>query len=138
LRVKTGLILVGIMLLSGPVFGAEIPKERAVLAIIGEAENQGARGMLAIACAIRNRGHLRGVYGEKAPRVLGHKYSEKTYKMALEAWEASKKGDITGGADHWHNVRREGENYWTRAYKKTFEYKDHVFFNSKAMMQPCY
>ena len=38
-------------------------KEDAIRAIVGEAANQGSQGMLAIACAIRNRGHLKGAYG---------------------------------------------------------------------------
>jgi spore germination cell wall hydrolase CwlJ-like protein len=105
-----------------------IDNKMAVLAIIGEAENQGDRGMLAVACAIRNRGTLKGVYGFKSPRVVGKKYSMKTYESAVKAWERSQNVDITGGATHWENVLAFGYPYWVKDCTETFRYKDHVFY----------
>ena len=105
---------------------------KSVKAIIGEAENQGYEGMYAVAHAIRNRGTLRGVYGLNSPRVKQRKYSTKTWDLASKAWLRSKDGkDPTRGADHWHNLRREGENYWTKVMEKTAEIGDHVFYRSK-------
>ena len=65
--------------------------QKAILAIIGEAENQGYDGMLAVACAIRNRRTLQGVYGLNAPRVKHGLYTKRTYLESKKAWEESKK-----------------------------------------------
>jgi hypothetical protein len=110
---------------------AEIPEPRAVNALIGEAEGEGYRGMLAIGCAIRNRGTLQGVYGEHAPRVVHHKYNLKTYALAVQAWRDSAKEDITDGADHWGGKTVDSE--WIAkmkrmGYKKTFEYRNQEFY----------
>lgn len=103
----------------------------AILSIIGEGENQGYTGMLALAGAIRNRGTLKGVYGVKAPRVVKRKYSNATYNMAKKAWVESLKVDITKGADHWENIKAFGTPYWAKSMVKTFEHKDHVFYMAK-------
>ena len=48
---------------------APIPDAQAVRAIVGEAAGESFEGKLAIACAIRNRGNLHGVYGLNATHV---------------------------------------------------------------------
>lgn len=108
-----------------------IDSVRAVNAIIGEAEGEGYMGMLAIACAIRNRGHLRGVYGEKSSRVLGKKYSPKTLELAKKAWKESAVKDITNGADHWGG--KAVDEAWIAkmkkmGFRKTFEYGNQEFY----------
>ena len=105
----------------------------AVRAIIGEAEAEGYEGMYAVAHALKNRNTLRGVYGHKAvneefkrgDRVISGKIIQK----AMKAWYDAKNGhDVTNGANHWHNVGREGETYWTRVYQKTATIGNHVFY----------
>lgn len=108
-----------------------IKDKDAILAIIGEAENQGGIGMLAVACAIRNRGTLEGVYGIKAKRMINHQYSIATYKLAASAWLSSQTYDITNGATHWENIRAFGRPYWVRDMVETYRYKDHVFYKQK-------
>lgn len=103
----------------------------AILSIIGEGENQGYTGMLALAGAIRNRGTLKGVYGIKAPRVVKRLYSKATYVMAEKAWMESLRVDITKGADHWENIKAFGKPYWAASMKETYRYKDHVFYMAK-------
>lgn len=135
---RTALIL-AVILATMPLhgaFGAEtgIDSNRAVNAIIGEAEGEGYRGMLAIACAIRNRGNLKGVYGEKASRVLGKKYSQKTLELAQKAWAESATKDITNGADHWGG--KAVDKAWIAKMKKngfikTFEYGNQEFYKRK-------
>jgi len=105
--------------------------KNAILAIIGEGENQGYTGMLALAGAIRNRGTLKGVYGIKAPRVVKQKYSKATYRMAQKAWAQSLKVDITKGADHWENIKAFGNPYWAHSMVETFRHKDHVFYKER-------
>lgn len=91
---------------------AEIPQE--VYCVIGEAESEGAIGMQAVSEAIRNRGHLRGVYGCKAPRVIGKKYSQRTLEIARKAWaDSAGSGDITHGATHWEGTAFKTP-YWAK------------------------
>ena len=97
-------ILAFLLLLGGQIHVyAQITPNKAILAIIGEAESEGPRGMLAVACAIRNRGTLKGVYGLHAYRVIHHLYSSKTLRMARSAWRASAFEDVTSGATGWGN-----------------------------------
>jgi hypothetical protein len=85
-------------------YAQELPKNKVIDCILGEAEGSGYRGMLAISHAIRNRGNLKGVYGCNSPRVKQHKYSSKTFVDAVRAWEDSRLGyDITEGATGWGN-----------------------------------
>jgi hypothetical protein len=95
----------------------EIPSSRAINAIIGEAESEGAIGMESVACAIRNRGHLRGVYGEKSNRVVNKLYSEKTYNIAKAAWTVSENkarcDALIGSATHWEGTAFKTP-YWAK------------------------
>ena len=103
---------------------AEIPDELGVRCVVGESSSQGFSGMVAVADALQNRGTIKGVYGCKA------KHTEPAYiwERARRAWQEAKVQNPTQGADHWHNVVREGENYWTRKLTKTVCIKDHCFY----------
>lgn len=106
-----------------------VDNKKAIYAIIGEAEDQGFTGMLAVAHAIRNRGTLKGVKGLNSPRVKLHLYSKKIYDLAQLAWEQSEIDfDITHGANHWANIKDFNAPNWTNDYPKTFEWNDHVFY----------
>lgn len=105
--------------------------EQAVKAIIGEAENQGSQGMLAVACAIRNRGTLQGVYGFKAPRVIKKLFSNQTKIQAIKAWDKSQypnECSFIDGGNHWENINAFGKPKWAYSMKETYRYKDHVFY----------
>lgn len=85
----------------------DIDDNQAVLAIIGEAEDQGVEGMRAIGFALINRGNLDGVYGLRAKRVVFHKYSNDTYLQAKKAWKYAKNHqdeDSTDGSTGWGNA----------------------------------
>lgn len=88
-------------------FAGEIPQDRAINSIIGEAEGEGFLGQLAVACAIRNRGTLKGVYGERSNRVKNHLYSDLTYDQAEGAWVMSAHPEYCeniDGATHWEGT----------------------------------
>lgn len=94
----------------------DIQKPRAINAIIGEAEGEPYKGKLAVACAIRNRGTLKGVYGETSSRVVQHKYSTKVFVDSVRAWEESFHPEncrFIDGADHW-----EGTSFKTPSWAK--------------------
>ena len=129
-----GLIAVGLMalafllvLFAFTVRGAEITEEVAIRCIIGEASNQGYEGMVAVGEALRNRGTTRGVYGCDVTRYE----PAWVWDMARRAWDASQYSNLVDGADHWHNVRREGETYWTVKMEKTICIKDHCFYRER-------
>jgi len=119
----------------------QIPADRAIAAIIGEVSGEGGanlelkyRAMLACAHAIRNRGTLKGVYGEHAPHVK--KEPAWVWKMARRAWVQSAYDracgkDITCGATHWENVDRFGKPYWMKDMKVTVTIGSHVYMKRK-------
>jgi hypothetical protein len=119
-----------ISLMAGCSIAAEIPQDKAVLAIIGEAEGEGYKGMLAVAGAIRNRGSLKGVYGLNAPRVVKHRYSLATYKLAQQAWQESAFSDITGGATHWEGTKFKTP-YWANGMIKTVVIGNQAFYKER-------
>lgn len=127
-------IILLIHFLTGKAFSSEpINDNNAIMAIIGEAENQGYEGMYAVACAIRNRGTLKGVYGYKAPRVVKKLYSKKIAEQAERAWYESQYGqDVTLGSDHWENVTAFGKPYWADSMEKTVKIGDHQFYRSRS------
>lgn len=77
----------------------QIDNKKAVAAIVGEAAGESYKCKLAIACVIRNRGSLQGVYGVNAK----HNATEppKIWAEAFKAWNQSKTNDITGGCMFW-------------------------------------
>ena len=116
----------GFVLNPTPPANADIDPNMAIRAIIGEAANQGEKGMLAVACAIRNRGTLKGVWGVKARHV--DQQPRWVWRTAREAWERSAKVDIVNGADHWENVKRFGKPFWEDDMIKIDSIGDHVFY----------
>lgn len=105
---------------------AAIPEDQAVRAIIGEAANQGYGGMLAVACAIRNRGTLDGVYGLHSK--LPDQQPQWVWNLARLAWRRSQQRDVTHGATHWENVKAFGLPSWARNMRITLRLRDHTFF----------
>jgi spore germination cell wall hydrolase CwlJ-like protein len=110
---------------------ARVTDADAVRAIIGEAANQGNRGMLAVACAIRNRDKagaspLAGVYGLQA-RHVDHEPAW-VWARARAAWIRSATADITAGATHWENTAAFGVPYWARTMTATVTVGNHRFF----------
>ena len=96
--------------------------------IVGEAEDQGYEGMVAVAHAIRNRGNISGVDGCKAERVVKKLYSQHVYEQAVKAWKSSRRSkDSTNGADHWVTKDRWNYSGWLNKCQLTYVYKDHVF-----------
>lgn len=94
-------ILIGLLLFL-PACAYALEDKDCINAIIGEAESESFEGQQAIANAIHNRGHLKGVYGLTSKRVICHLYDTKAYKKACRAW-ALKAKDLTSGAIGWGN-----------------------------------
>lgn len=124
-------LLIFALLIPSISYAAEIPQDMAVKAILGEAEDQGFNGMLAIAVGIRNRGTLKGVYGVKAkrpntPGMIPVRY----WDMARRAWAESETNRIHE-ADHWENIKAFGKPRWADSMQEVYRVKDHVFYSAK-------
>lgn len=100
----------------------------AIRAIIGEAGNQGYRGMLAVAVGIRNRGSLQGVYGLQAKHV--DKEPQWVFESARRAWKESAHNHLHRGT-HWENIKAFGKPKWAEKMKLVYQYKDHNFYAEK-------
>lgn len=121
-----GLSSIALLLACNASAWAVVDEAKAVHAILGEARGESYKGMYAVACAIRNRGHLRGVYGAKADVSDA---SDETIQLAYKAWHESEEGeDITSGADHWENVNAFGMPYWAKGRKPTLILGNHRFY----------
>lgn len=103
---------------------ATIPERDAVRAIIGEARGEPYAGQVAVACALRNRGTLKGVYGYTA-RVSAEEV-RRAWPRALAAWRESAKRDVTGGAAFWDNVR--ARPWWAATMRRTLVVGRHAFY----------
>jgi hypothetical protein len=100
----------------GVAHAEEIPKTRAVNAIIGESEGECYKGKLAVACAIRTRGTLQGVYGEHSRRVREHLYGAKVFVDSVRAWDESAHAEncaFLQGASFWEGTKFE-KPYWAK------------------------
>lgn len=141
---RVSCIAAALLLACTPCRAAQVDPERAVNAIIGEAEGESYFGKLCIAAAIRNRGHLRGVYGERAPRVVGWslRESEAAIKLygrdvrrdAVRAWEESEHNDPTHGATGWGNdadLREFAKHKWWRKCVVTCKIGGHTFYKER-------
>lgn len=98
---KSWLILSASLCLGGNSFAGVTPA-LAQRAIVGEAAGCGYQVQLGVACAIRNRGSLKGVYGVNA----AHNASEPAWvwTQAARAWKESAGHDVTRGANHFGNA----------------------------------
>jgi len=121
-------ILLFVLVVSSSAWGEEVSDTDAVRAIIGEASNQGYQGMLAVACGIRNRGTLNGVYGLHAKHV--DKEPKWVWDQAHRAWDESEHNRIHNGT-HWENIKVFGTPYWVKDMTEVYRYKDHVFYKRR-------
>jgi hypothetical protein len=107
--------LIFFLAVNGLCFG-EISRAQAVSAIVGEAENSGMKGMIAVGEAIRNRGHLRGVYGTKSPRLKVA--SPEIKAQARKAWDKSRRSNLTKKSTGWgssEDVKKwKKSGYWSK------------------------
>lgn len=108
-----------------PAWAGEIPQDKAVRILVGEASNQGYLGMVCIGEVLRRVGHTKGFYGLNAK----HSAHEPAWVwiQARKAWLASATTNYTHGADHFENLKLDTP-YWVKNCVLTFRYKDHAFF----------
>lgn len=108
--------------------GLSLSEEKAIRAIIGEAAGEEYQGMLALACGLRNRGTLKGVYGLNAKHI--DKEPGWVWDLAKKAWKESEYNRIHAGG-HWGS--KICDKKWIKkmensGFVKVYEYKNHVFY----------
>ena len=125
------LIVAGILVFGALFIGCEKPAlaytdKQAIQVIVGEASNQGYKGMVFVGEVLRHKGSIRGFYGLHA----SHSQKEPAWVwiMAKKAWDRSKLTNFTQNATHFENIHAFGTPYWVKKCKLTFEYKDHKFY----------
>lgn len=105
---------------------------KAVKIIVGEAADQNFRGKLAVAEVIRNRGGTKGF--SSAKKDLDKFFSQqppRTRSEARMAWVISRFTNVSGGADHFDNVKKFGEPEWAKGMKKTAVIDDMQYYRSR-------
>lgn len=125
-------IVVILLMLCGcgdPAWSAEIPQDKAVHILVGEAANQGFIGMVCVGEVLRHKGSTRGFYGLNA-KHSAHE-PKWVWNMAKKAWLASKTTNYTKYADHFENLKLDTP-YWVKNCIKTFQWKDHIFYKEIA------
>lgn len=102
-----------------------------VKAVLGEAEGEPQEGKEAVACAIHNRGTLRGVYGLRNPRVLKHLYSRASFDNAVVAVYMAQDQEyceaLIKGAQFWEGTDFPTP-YWAKSMKLTAVIGKQKFF----------
>lgn len=101
--------------------GAEIPRDTAIRAIMGEARGESYTGKLYLASALRNRGTLSGVYGINVPLETLNKEPKWVWDQCKRAWEESEHNRVTM-ADHWGGVAC--DKTWIAKAKASGKYTD--------------
>lgn len=96
---KILLLIAGLILWAGSATAA-LDGNQVVRAIIGEAANQSYQAKLGIACVIRNRGSLQGIYGGKNTRMIDTQ-PKYIWAQARKAWVASATIDVTHGCKYF-------------------------------------
>lgn len=112
----------------------DISSDVARRILVGEAADQGLKGMTCVGEVLRKRGNIRGFHGYNAKHVKRTPAS--VWQQAAHAWERSAYTNFTNGADHFENVRRFGQPRWAKSFTKTYEYKDHIFYKSRLSLNP--
>jgi len=122
---KKYLIMFLVFCLVVPMAVANYRKERIVRAAIGEAASEGEAGMLAVICAIKNRGTLDGVYGINAKHIDSE--PQWVWRMARRAFYKSLWQDVTKGATHWESTDFDVP-YWAKDMVQTVQIGKHKFY----------
>lgn len=135
LMISGGLCLLMANCTPCPVLAQAIKPDRvsfktAIIApcLVGEAESEGFKGMTAVAEAIRNRGHLKGVYGCKSQRA--RRANGKLLHLAERAWAASATSDLVKGASYWESTDFKTPS-WSKGMIETAHIGKHKFYKEK-------
>ena len=118
-------VLIFVLLFSSQAY-AEVPEEIAIRVLIGEAADQGFKGMVCVGEVLRRRKSIKGFYGYKSKRTKN--IPPALRERAIRAWRESSNTNHTLGADHFISIHSKRRPRWLNHCVKTYEYKDHIFY----------
>ena len=125
-KIGFALLITGLVILGSCSLVHAYTDQEAIKTIVGEASNQGYKGMVCVGEVIRHNSTLKPFYGFKA---MNHRHEPVwVWKQATRAWYASKTSNLTRGANHFENINAFGEPFWVKSCVLTFEYRDHKFY----------
>ena len=106
------------------------------MVLVGEAANQGYRGLFAVACVLRTRGYNLNGFSAKRRSDLARFYQAQPAKVKRFAAKALREvragaADITFGATHYENTESFMEPWWGKSTQKTTRILDHQFYREK-------
>jgi len=110
----------------GTAHADQITEDQAIRTIIGEAANQGEKGMICVGEVLRRRGRTQGFYGLKAKHI--DQQPSWVCEQAKRAWHKSAFTNYTLGSTHFENVHIFGSPSWSKRMKTVYRYRDHTFF----------
>ena len=135
--ILTGALLAGLVPGCREALASQISEGQAVRAILGEARGEGYEGMYAVACALRNRGHLKGVYGALAWERIQRHITPELFVTGLKSWKNSLLGpDVTRGATCWlsnYDLKRDLNTEWAKGdgVEETVVVGSHHFYRER-------
>ena len=103
-----------------------IPEQTAVRVLVGEAADQGMKGMVCVGEVLHLRGSIDGFDGYFSARANSE--PKIIWKMAAKAWEISRYTHYTKGADHFYDIHLTQPPSWVNDGVFTYRYKDHLFY----------
>jgi spore germination cell wall hydrolase CwlJ-like protein len=104
--------------------GSVTPSD-AIRTLVGEASDQGLKGMVCVGEVLRLRGNIRGFDGYWSEHLNNE--PEWVWRMARAAWDMSEFTHFTQGADHFYDTRAPATPSWAPDCARTYVYRDHVF-----------
>lgn len=108
LGIKICLIIIICLLCIEIAKGVQFTDQNCIQAVMGEAAGESYQAKLWVACCIRNRGTLVGVYGSNKPDSWYAAQGAKCLADSARAWRESAKHDVTGGCTHFGSVTDDG------------------------------
>ena len=102
-----------------------ITQSVAIRTLVGEASDQGLKGMVCVGEVLRLRGSVSGFDGYLAGHILDE--PQWVWRMAKAAWAMSEYTHFTKGAEHFYDTRAPARPSWAPDCVKTYEYRDHLF-----------
>ena len=109
--------------------GLGYTKDEAVRTIVGEAADQGLRGMQMVAETIRARGSLKGCYGITADHI--NTEPAWVWRKAYLAWERSANTKWARGATGWGSKEDFKKKRWAKGKFIVARYKNQLFYKER-------
>lgn len=107
---------------------AEIPENKAIHCLMGEARGEGLIGMTAVGEVLRKRGNTNGMYGCDS----SFKEPKWVYDLAKRAWADSRSSSYSKGATHFESSDFKRPK-WASKMLVVAKIGKHIFYKEREM-----